>query len=473
MSLTKVSYSMVYGASINVLDFGADPTGVADSTAAVQAAVNSQNGFCSIYFPAGTYKITSTITFVYDRYFVYGDGVASRINFVPTANDDCFLFDKGSAVSYQNVIRDLAFYSDDTTYDKRAITLVDVSSCLIENVQTIFPHWSGGSNYSTFLWIQGRDSTAVRGLNVSADVPIRISPIPAPHTASGIGIDHFHFSDCYLICSKADKMVVLIDSDVDLTHVTFDGYQAWIGGNYGLYWNDTATSSVSIALTLKNVRWEQQDGTTGYFVYINHNYGLEQLTLENLYGAIATNGLYFAKVAKINLKEVFYIGNQVALSADANSNYINFDNVFFNDPAATISILSKGHSGTYWLGGTGKTFLPDSPSGSISHDINPEPNNGYARLFPTTFDIAATTAIKLCENTVTSTLIVNGGALAASAIYQIKGTSNGTALLASSNAAVWGTSVGSKFVNIYWDGSQYVVENATASPISLGILSIG
>lgn len=40
MSLTKVSYSMIAGAEVNVLDFGADPTGVADSTAALQAAID-------------------------------------------------------------------------------------------------------------------------------------------------------------------------------------------------------------------------------------------------------------------------------------------------------------------------------------------------------------------------------------------------------------------------------------------------
>lgn len=40
MSLTKVSYSMIDGAPVNVVDFGAVCDGVADDTAAVQAAVN-------------------------------------------------------------------------------------------------------------------------------------------------------------------------------------------------------------------------------------------------------------------------------------------------------------------------------------------------------------------------------------------------------------------------------------------------
>lgn len=39
MSLTKVTYSMIDGAPINVLDFGADPTGATDSSAAFNAAI--------------------------------------------------------------------------------------------------------------------------------------------------------------------------------------------------------------------------------------------------------------------------------------------------------------------------------------------------------------------------------------------------------------------------------------------------
>jgi hypothetical protein len=56
MSLTKVSYSMIKGAAANVLDYGADPTGVADSTAAIQAAINTGQ---TVWIPIGTYSITT------------------------------------------------------------------------------------------------------------------------------------------------------------------------------------------------------------------------------------------------------------------------------------------------------------------------------------------------------------------------------------------------------------------------------
>jgi len=63
MALTKASYSMITGAPANVLDYGADPTGVADSTTAIQLAINASD---SVEFPKGTYKITGAITCNHD-----------------------------------------------------------------------------------------------------------------------------------------------------------------------------------------------------------------------------------------------------------------------------------------------------------------------------------------------------------------------------------------------------------------------
>lgn len=61
MSLTKATYSMIEGAPANVLDYGADPTGVADSTAAIQAAVNAAK---EVYFGGAenNYLVSGTIT---------------------------------------------------------------------------------------------------------------------------------------------------------------------------------------------------------------------------------------------------------------------------------------------------------------------------------------------------------------------------------------------------------------------------
>jgi Pectate lyase superfamily protein/Periplasmic copper-binding protein (NosD) len=63
MSLTKVSYSMINGASVNVLDYGADSTGTNSASTALQSAIDSFSGSAGVvYFPNGSYKLTANVT---------------------------------------------------------------------------------------------------------------------------------------------------------------------------------------------------------------------------------------------------------------------------------------------------------------------------------------------------------------------------------------------------------------------------
>ena len=55
MALTKVTYSMIAGAAVNPVDFGADPTGSNDSTTAIQAAIDSMSAGSCLYFPEGVF----------------------------------------------------------------------------------------------------------------------------------------------------------------------------------------------------------------------------------------------------------------------------------------------------------------------------------------------------------------------------------------------------------------------------------
>ena len=58
MPLTKASFSMITGAFINVLDYGADPTGAADSATAFTAAMATGK---NVFVPVGTYTTSATI----------------------------------------------------------------------------------------------------------------------------------------------------------------------------------------------------------------------------------------------------------------------------------------------------------------------------------------------------------------------------------------------------------------------------
>jgi len=59
MALTKAHNRMIEGSFVNVLDFGADPTGSTDSATAIQAAIDENNG--TVYLPTGEYLCNSPI----------------------------------------------------------------------------------------------------------------------------------------------------------------------------------------------------------------------------------------------------------------------------------------------------------------------------------------------------------------------------------------------------------------------------
>lgn len=62
MSLTKVTFSMISDAAANVVDFGADRTGVSSANTAITAAIASlpaDGG--TVFFPAGTYSVSTVI----------------------------------------------------------------------------------------------------------------------------------------------------------------------------------------------------------------------------------------------------------------------------------------------------------------------------------------------------------------------------------------------------------------------------
>ena len=61
MSLTKVSYSMIAGSPANIADYGAVGNGVADDTAAIQAALNSGAKWVVATPTANFYKLTAAI----------------------------------------------------------------------------------------------------------------------------------------------------------------------------------------------------------------------------------------------------------------------------------------------------------------------------------------------------------------------------------------------------------------------------
>lgn len=135
MSLTKVSYSMITGAPYNILDYGADQTGSADSTTAIQSAINAANavGGGVVFIPAGTYAVTTIDLKL--NVSIYGVGYASKLISTGTGNIIRYVDGTGLAPLENVFIRD--FYINGTNN-------------------------SGGSG----IWIQGFVESEISGMYV-------------------------------------------------------------------------------------------------------------------------------------------------------------------------------------------------------------------------------------------------------------------------------------------------------------------
>lgn len=76
MSLTKATYSMISGAAANVVDYGADPTGVNNSTSAFAAAIAASK---HIFIPQGTFLVDTILLNDVKGYLVEGASTTGTI----------------------------------------------------------------------------------------------------------------------------------------------------------------------------------------------------------------------------------------------------------------------------------------------------------------------------------------------------------------------------------------------------------
>lgn len=151
MSLTKVSYSMITGAPINVLDYGADSTGVVECSAAIQAAATAASGRL-LYFPKGTYLINTAITLL-NRTTVYGDGKDSII-LLSTGNINGFIATGQEYVVVSNI--QVRCTTTGSTSEIAGVKFTSCDKCRAENNFFFGMNWSG-------VFLDGSSNCTVSG----------------------------------------------------------------------------------------------------------------------------------------------------------------------------------------------------------------------------------------------------------------------------------------------------------------------
>ncbi len=305
-------------------------TGAVDVTAALQAAIDAAGTGGAVYLPPGVYRVVSQLLVNQHRVHLIGAGSwATRIVFAPTVAGTCLKLKLTAAgMLYQGSVRGICFYSDNATVEKTAIEVVDVSGYVLDDVviggsvvvgSTTF--W-GGAN-SIGVRYRGREVCKSSRFYVAADRPIVISANPN----NSIGVDHFHFEDIFLFANA--NPCVEIDTGVNLTSVTFDGYNPWVLGTCGLQWIDTTATQVSQVLALRGIRTEQGTAPGSFSIRIEHNYGLQGLSIEDCQFDSSREGIKLRKVTGFNLRNALVNqgAGRIALDVDATVKGMTFDEV--------------------------------------------------------------------------------------------------------------------------------------------------
>ena len=326
---------------VNVRSFGALGDGVNDDTAFIQAAVDASLGHSTIYFPEGTYLVTSIITVSLAGVYFQGSSLrGTQIKFHPTASGVCF---EWVLTQSQGGCKDMNFVSTDRAFVKTAIHFIDGSDFHISHVQIgesaqIAFAWGDITGQSIGIQTNGREVVSMHNLRIFADKPI-VHGVNPNHAE--LDVDQFHLYDNYLVVTQniANAQIEILDN-VNVFNFSVDGYNAWAKGRYGIYWHNTTNSSAvtSRAIKIEDVRCEQgyEGGGDSYLIYIEHNdLNVEQVTINNVTGDVdRQRGIYIKGAREISMSDVGIInnvGSNVPLEIVNNASggklkYIEWDN---------------------------------------------------------------------------------------------------------------------------------------------------
>jgi hypothetical protein len=226
--------------------FGAVPSplgtaagSVADSTAAMQACIDALAavGGGTMQLGPGVYGVT-TVLISTNNIYINGAGInATTIMHIVAQPLSCLVFSAGAAVLNNIGVSDLTIGSAETTFNKIAINMFDVSMPVIRNVAIGHYPWNGtlyrGSDGAgAGIVTQGRELGVVDNVFIYASKPLQI---PVNPNSATISLDSWTFKDFIGYAgSSTTNSVITVDVGVVMSNVSFCGHQNWIGGLDGL-----------------------------------------------------------------------------------------------------------------------------------------------------------------------------------------------------------------------------------------------
>lgn len=219
---------------VSVKDFGAIGNGINDDTASIQLAINNNS---SVYFPDGTYLISSAITLSSNTTITGG----SRANILcSNGNNNGFYASGKTRISISNI--KIYFTSPGTTAYIGAIKLFNCQYCSINNIQIVGATWAG-----VLL-----------------------------HNSSHCVISKNSFSGW--LGSQGDSSDICIYEDSNYNVITENN--CFGGGDFGIFVQDPYTNTLPTGNIISNNQVGEHDGY-GIIVYVTTAYNTKTVITGN------------------------------------------------------------------------------------------------------------------------------------------------------------------------------------------------
>lgn len=400
-----------YGKGINVVQ--GVPSGV-DDTAVLQAAINASGADSTLYIPSGVWK-HGPLTFngFTGGLRLLGAGRTDTIlEFVPTADNQVGItFDRGGSPPYQCSIESIQLRTSDTSFNKAALKLVDLSEMYVRDVN-IFG-FRGVATDSIGIWTQGRENFWIDSSQISANIGVYHDVNPN----SFISVDHFSYRNTYIQCDTdtADLLVkacVLINSGVNCFNLHVDSAAAWIrGAGHGIYYKEDGVPALTTyngIISLKNFRTEQGSVPTTWSVYIEGvpGYGPRTLIIDGGHLDETTDGLFTRNVEHVSVRSNILAQGSARKIMDCDGfRSLTWENVWTRDTAnlpGTINVngatmqfsipveAAYTHPHTAWWGeGAAVSTLYEAAGAIATHAALPDVHHARAHAITSASDHSA------------------------------------------------------------------------------------
>lgn len=291
MSLTKASYSLIQGAPVNILDYGAS-TSSADNTAAIQAAIDTG---MDVYIPAGAFVCTDTLSMDTPFQTMFGNGWSSQITFTFASPKEGLIMGKptGATACEKQTLRDVYLLG---TANVSKLLDIKGPECNILNNRII--NNSAGSNIyledentltGVYCFGQRILNNFISGTSGTTDTGIRLG---AYNQATEIAYNNI--TNC--------AVFVYVNGATTSLNITNNIMQKATAGNSAIYINRTGSGMPCYNINIAN----------NYFEEIQFAVSVDDANVENL--TITQNYAYRNNVG-VKADSTFYAGGSNASAA--------------------------------------------------------------------------------------------------------------------------------------------------------------